>query len=91
MLNRWFVLVCAAVALSLSGALPAQHLGSTLLGPPNHNAYGPGVHSDATGRPFQYQTQQGSTLQGHERVRPNAFAPGLHMDQYGRPVQARPR
>ncbi len=58
------------------------------LGPINENAYGPGIHSDATGRPFIWVPQGGGT--GYPdptlRVTPNAYGPGVGMDQYGRPV-----
>jgi hypothetical protein len=59
------------------------------LGPATPNAYGPGIHSDATGRPFMWQPQFGGlgfpdpTLQ----VQPNAYGLGVGMDQYGRPVR----
>jgi len=71
-----------------SGVIPNPG-GSTLLGPMTPNAYGPGINSDATGRPFMWQPQFGGsglpdpTL----RVNPNAFGPGIGMDQYGRPVR----
>ena len=66
-----------------------QFPGAPLLGPPTLNAYGPGINSDATGRPFQYETQDNQPVTG-ESVRPNAYGPGIGMDAYGRPVQARP-
>lgn len=61
------------------------------LGPITPNAYGPGINSDATGRPFIYQPDFGGsgfpdpTL----KVQPNAYGPGVGMDQYGRPVRPR--
>jgi hypothetical protein len=57
------------------------------LGPYRPNAYGPGINSDATGRPFVWQTDQGPT-EPFAKVRPDALGPGIGMDQYGRPVRA---
>jgi hypothetical protein len=63
--------------------------GQMLLGPMQPNAYGLGVHSDATGRPFQWVPQAaGPTF--HDpflNVQPNAYGLGTGMDQYGRPVR----
>ena len=63
--------------------------GETFLEPVTPNAYGPGINSDATGRPFTYQPEFGGT--GHPdptlKVTPNAYGPGVGMDQYGRPVK----
>jgi hypothetical protein len=50
------------------------------------NAYGPGIHSDGTGRAFDYRTQQGLQVPGHVYVKPNAYGLGTGMDAYGRPV-----
>jgi len=63
--------------------------GGALFGPTTQNAYGPGIHSDATGRPFMWQPQFGGsgfpdpTLQ----VQPDAYGLGVGKDQYGRPVK----
>jgi hypothetical protein len=63
--------------------------GRALLGPITPNAYGPGLNSDATGRPFIWKPQFGGS--GYPdptlRVQPNAYGPGIGMDQYGRPVR----
>ncbi len=59
-----------------------------LLGPGRANAYGPGIHSDATGRPFMWRTEDGQSVIGG--VKPNAYGPGVGMDQFGRPVRAKP-
>ena len=63
--------------------------GRALLGPITPNAYGPGLNSDATGRPFIWTPQFGGS--GYPdptlRVQPNAYGPGIGMDQYGRPVR----
>lgn len=63
-------------------------LGNTLLGPATENAYGPDLHSDATGRPFRYRTDDGEASSG--TVKENGYGPGVHVDQYGRPVYAVP-
>lgn len=63
-------------------------LGGGLLGPAVRDAYGPAVHRDATGRPFEWRTQDGETERGS--VQPDAYGPGVGMDAYGRPVLAVP-
>lgn len=60
-----------------------------LLSPYKPNAYGPGINSDATGRPFTWQPQ-GAGPQSFDpflKVQPDAYGPGIGMDQYGRPVR----
>ena len=78
--------------LAQSGTTAGQQPGfqhGGFLGPYKPNAYGPGIHSDATGRPFSWRPQWGAsgfpdpTLS----VRPNALGPGIGMDQFGRPVR----
>lgn len=59
-----------------------------LLGPGRANVYGPGIHSDATGRPFTWRTDQGQMSFG--QVRENAYGLGVGMDQFGRAVMPRP-
>ena len=63
-----------------------------LLPPVSNDVYGPGVHSDATGRPFQWVPVAPAPMAPDPllRVKPNAYGPGVGMDQYGRPVRARP-
>jgi hypothetical protein len=61
----------------------------TLLGPYKSDAYGPGIHSDGTGRPFTWQpkTSKGTRIFDPTlNVRPDVYGPGTGMDQYGRPV-----
>jgi len=73
--------------------IPVQG-GAPLLGPIEENAYGLGVHRDATGRPFQWAPRPSHNPTGFVdpllQVTPNAYGPGIGMDQYGRPVQAQP-
>ncbi len=69
---------------------PANQLGAngSFLGPYRPNAYGPGINSDATGRPFIWQPSPGQgPPDPFATVRPNAYGPGIGMDQFGRPVQ----
>ena len=63
-------------------------LGSGFLGGYTPNAYGPGVNSDATGRPFIWQPDSGfGPPDPFSRVQPDAYGLGVGMDQYGRPVR----
>jgi hypothetical protein len=72
-------------AVSSDGFLP----------PARHDAYGPGIDADASGRPFFWAPKTegpsappvspDSTL----HVRPDAYGPGMGADQYGRPVERR--
>jgi hypothetical protein len=89
--------------LPSSSGPQAQNVGGLSFGddgrPPNvanlgeagyrSNAYGLGVYSDASGRPFQWETQQGQPVNIFP-VQPNAYGPGVGMDPFGRPVQAVP-
>jgi hypothetical protein len=55
------------------------------LPPYKKDAYGPGIWSDGTGRPFQWQTNDGQTVPLGD-VKPDAYGPGIGKDQFGRPV-----
>jgi len=46
-----------------------------LLSPMKPNAYGPGIHSDATGRPFKFKTFDGQDVSIF-KVKPNNYGPG---------------
>ena len=63
-------------------------VGGTLLGPVTTDAYGPGTHSDATGRSFTFRTRDGDKVQGPVQL--DGYGLGVHMDQFGRPVRAVP-
>lgn len=69
--------------------------GDTLLPPAKRDAYGPGMDSDATGRPFYWAPKsdagnaQPSHPDGTLRVKPDAYGLGVGMDQYGRPMERR--
>jgi hypothetical protein len=47
------------------------------------NAYGPGTHMDATGRPY---TDNPSNARVFEPLRPNAYGLGVDSDSLGRAV-----
>ncbi len=59
--------------------------------PDGQNAYGPGIHSDATGRPYTWQPTLGHTGAVLGPVKPDAYGPGIGMDATGKPVQAVPQ
>jgi hypothetical protein len=72
-----------AVLLLLAGAASAQ---SWLTDPAfgaRRDAYGPGVHMDATGRAYRDTPSNACVF---EPVRPNAYGPGVGSDTLGRPV-----
>jgi len=62
----------------------------TFLRPYRKDAYGPGLHSDATGRPFRWRTKDGQLVPPGSRVQPDAYGLGVGMDQFGRPVKPKP-
>lgn len=59
---------------------------NTYMKPYNPDAYGPGVHSDATGKPFEWKTQDGQTSHS-KKVKPDGYGLGVGRDEYGRPVK----
>ncbi|MCX6357432.1 MAG: hypothetical protein NT045_06105 [Candidatus Aureabacteria bacterium] len=68
-----------------------------LLPPARHNAYGPGIESDATGRPFFWAPKndgaesRSAVPDGTLKVKPDAYGLGVGSDQYGRPMERRSR
>ena len=56
--------------------------------PYEDNAYGLGVHSDTTGKPFEWKTQDGQT--SRSKIKPDAYGLGVGMDECGRPVKPSP-
>jgi hypothetical protein len=76
-------LTLAALLLLVGAAAQAQ----TWLTDPAYgarrNAYGPGTHMDATGRPY---TDNPSNAWLFEPLRPNAYGPGVDSDTLGRAV-----
>lgn len=97
---RWLCAFAILCAMSLACAAEDGRYGfgvssDGMLPPARKNAYGPGMDSDATGRPFYWApkdqpasapSQPDPTL----HVKPDAYGPGTGMDQYGRPVERRP-
>jgi len=84
-----FLIIVTTLVLAAATASAQTWQHDTFLKPEKHDAYGPGIHSDATGRPFKYETQQGRKLT-IEKVKPDAYGPGVGMDQHGRPVRRVP-
>lgn len=79
------------VLVALSLLTPVSALAQPFLGPYQSNTYGPGINSDATGRPFMWQPSPGNgPADPLSHVRPDVFGPGIGMDQYGRPVHPEP-
>ena len=62
---------------------------STYMQPYKHDAYAPGVHSDATGKPFEWKIQDGQNSHSN-RIESDAYGLGVGMDEYGRPVKPSP-
>jgi len=62
----------------------------TYISPYHDDTYGPGINSDAKGRPFQWKTQDGETLPPGSEVEPNGYGLGVGKDEYGRAVKTEP-
>lgn len=85
------IVLVVLTLLSPVSVLAQQPNAGGFLEPYQPNAYGPGINSDATGRPFIWQPLPGNgPADPNSNVTPDAYGPGIGMDQYGRPVQARP-
>jgi hypothetical protein len=89
----FFAIVVLVATISYAGSFRQNRgLGSswnnnqTFTQPYKHNAYGQGIHSDSTGKPFQWETQD-RQITTFEKVRPNGYGDGIGMDIYGRPVK----
>jgi hypothetical protein len=67
----------------------SEIIGRRLLGPVDFDTYGPGLHSDATGRPFEFRTRTGRKVYGPVEI--DGYGLGVHRDEYGRPVRAVPK
>ena len=92
---------CLKKGMDIMGHCFSQGLDATMLladageivvplGPVKENVYGPGIHSDGTGRPFVWEGQvPGSSYRPSGPVKPDAYGPGVGMDKTGRPVRAR--
>ena len=94
-----FALICCSTAMCTAGEKQDTESDrgfssswdnqDTYIQPFKKDAYGPGINSDATGRPFEWQTEDGRTDPLLD-VKPNAYGPGIGADQYGRPVKPVP-
>jgi len=75
------------VLIAITFFLPVSAFAQPYLEPYQSDAYGPGINSDATGRPFVWETEPGYGSEDPlAAVRPDSYGPGIGMDQYGRPV-----
>jgi hypothetical protein len=81
--------LCLLCRSGTSLAFDSKDKDPDLLKPYQQDTYGPGVNSDATGRPFKWQTQDGEDVAPNTKVKPDAYGPDVGMDEYGRPVKAR--
>jgi hypothetical protein len=61
--------------------------GQPLLGQQQKDAYGLGVHSDSTGRPFSWQAEGETQPNPLLEVKPNGYGLGVGSDQFGGPVR----
>jgi hypothetical protein len=88
----WFLLIAIPCFAQQPPPQNNDLLGNGFLGPATKDAYGPGINSDATGRPFTWQPQRGyGKADPFIDVKPNVYGPGIGQDQYGRPVKPRRR
>lgn len=96
---RWLALIVLFAAPFACGAEDGRYgfgvSSDGMLPPAKKDAYGPGVDSDATGRPFYWAPKdQPASIPSRPdatlRVKPDAYGPGTGSDQYGRPVERRP-
>ena len=62
---------------------------TTFARPYKNDAYGPGIHSDGTGKSFQWKTRDGQ-IQGSGKIVPDGYGLGVGRDRYGRPVKPSP-
>jgi hypothetical protein len=81
------------IAILLLMAVPAMAQlypsNPPLYEPIQQNAYGPGVNSDATGRPFYWAPQGQDSSRPDPTLQPqiNQYGYGKSADQYGRPIE----
>ncbi len=86
---------CLVLLILLLAAVPAQAQvypsDPPIFEPFQKDAYGPGVNSDATGRPFSWQPQGRDAAQPDPTIAPrvNQYGLGQSADQYGRPIEPR--
>lgn len=85
-LSLFFVGNSHLMAQSNSGLKKALNQPDNFTRPYEQNKYGPGINSDATGKPFTWQTNDGQTVPPGSQVKPDVYGPGVGKDQFGRPV-----
>lgn len=95
------------IATLISTAAQAEYIdwGKQPTGKIRSDAYGPGIASDATGRPFRFkpgplgatprtrQTRPGYVDWGQQplgEIRQDYYGPGIDADESGRPFHAEP-
>ena len=61
-----------------------------IVGPVTNDAYGPGVHMDATGRMVKVVPLNGGQSVFPIRVTKHRYAPWVYMDEFGRAVTIKP-
>lgn len=87
------LLIVIAMLLLITAPALAQVYPSNppLFEPFESNAYGPGVNSDATGRPFHWAPEGQQQTRPDPTIQPNLnqFGFGKSADQYGRPIEPR--
>ncbi|MCX6353505.1 MAG: hypothetical protein NTZ78_01215 [Candidatus Aureabacteria bacterium] len=97
---KWYLAVMVLIATAAMGEDEGNYtFGVTddgLLPPARRNAYGPGIDSDAAGRPFSWapkdQPHEGSQNVPNPAldIVPDGYGLGVGRDQYGRPMERRP-
>jgi len=97
---KWYLAVMVFIATAAMGEDEGNYTfgvtGDGLLSPARRNAYGPGIDSDATGRPFSWAPKdqpQGGAQNAPDPtldIVPDGYGLGVGRDQYGRPMERRP-
>ena len=70
--------------ISITGRAALKILGiikNTYITPYKNDAYGPDVHSDASGKPFEWETQDGKSSNS-KKVKRDGYGLGVGMDEY---------
>ena len=87
-MKKIVVFSLALLLISSTDLIAGQKSNQGALLPPFQNdTYGPGINSDATGRPSTWQTNDGQSVPPGTKVKPNVYGPGIGQDEFGRPVK----
>jgi len=81
MMRGW--VLCVLLCLAATAAADGEWLWTNRADGARRNAYGPGTHMDAMGRPY---TDNPYNAWVFEPLRPNAYGPGVDSDTLGRAV-----